>query len=150
MGFELVDVNEENFRNYVSKIGHLLTEETGALLPEGLIGFVRSQSTGGDLEDSDKVDESSREIARESQSEEFAVSQGYSSVSKTENKSDYINENTSKSVECINSDHQCCPDDEHPQHGPGGLGCCAASEFGCCPDNLTPASSPFLEVTISN
>ena len=64
--------------------------------------------------------------------------------------SDDINENTSKSVECLNSDHQCCPDDEHPQHGPGGIGCCAASEFGCCPDNLTPASSPFLEVTISN
>ena len=57
----------------------------GTLLPEGLIGFVRSQSTGGDLEDSDKVDESSSEITRESQSEEFAVSQGYSSVSKTEN-----------------------------------------------------------------
>ena len=118
----------------------------GTLLPEGLIGFVRSQSTGGDLEDSDKVDESSSEITRESQSEEFAVSQGYSSVSKTENNiSDDINENTSKSVECINSDHQCCPDDEHPQHGPGGLGCCAASEFGCCPDEMTPARGQDLD-----
>ena len=42
IGFVFVDVNEHNFRNYMSKIQHLLTEEIGEKLPLGLVGFVKS------------------------------------------------------------------------------------------------------------
>ena len=41
-GFELVEISEDNFRNYVSKIQHLLTDDVGEKMQAGLIGFVKS------------------------------------------------------------------------------------------------------------
>ena len=41
-GFVFVEINEDNFRNYMSRIQHLLTEEVGEKLPQGLVGFVKS------------------------------------------------------------------------------------------------------------
>ena len=52
-GFLLVDINENNYRNYVSKIKHLLTEEIGEKLISKLVGFVKSDTVDvdeGDLE----------------------------------------------------------------------------------------------------
>ena len=43
--FEFVDINEENFRNFMSKIQHLLTEEIGEKMGRGLIGFIKSVET---------------------------------------------------------------------------------------------------------
>ena len=53
--FEFVDINEENFRNFMSKIQHLLTEEIGEKMGRGLIGFIKSVETssvssGGEAE----------------------------------------------------------------------------------------------------
>ena len=41
-GFVLVDINENNFRNYVSKIQHLLTEDISEKMMKNLVGFVKS------------------------------------------------------------------------------------------------------------
>ena len=40
--FEFVDINEDNFRNFVSKIQHLLNEEIGEKMGRGLVGFIKS------------------------------------------------------------------------------------------------------------
>ena len=116
--FEFVDINEDNFRNFMSKIQHLLTEEIGEKMGLGLVGFIKSVETspvGTDIEG---------EV-----------------VNKTLNPG-----LTGFSCQPGEQEHGCCPDLARPQHGAGGLGCCAASQFGCCPDNLNPASAPFFEV----
>ena len=115
--FEFVDINEDNFRNFMSKIQHLLTEEIGEKMSLGLVGFIKSVETspvGTDIEG---------EV-----------------VNKTLNPG-----LTGFSCQPGEQEHGCCPDLARPQHGAGGLGCCAASQFGCCPDNLNPASAPFFE-----
>ena len=114
--FEFVDINEDNFRNFMSKIQHLLTEEIGEKMGLGLVGFIKSVET--------------------------------SSVSTIGG-----GEGGNKTLEPISCEpgeheHGCCPDHEHPQHGPRGLGCCASSEFGCCPDHISPAPAPFFEVCV--
>ena len=49
-GFTLVDINENNYRNYVSKIKHLLTEEIGEKLVSKLVAFVKSHMDDGEME----------------------------------------------------------------------------------------------------
>jgi hypothetical protein len=40
-GFILVDINEKNFRNYVSRINHLITDEISGKMAENLVGFIK-------------------------------------------------------------------------------------------------------------
>ena len=116
--FEFVDINEENFRNFMSKIQHLLTEEIGEKMGRGLIGFIKSVETS-------------------------SASSGGEAANKTLGP-----ELEPLRCEPGQGDHGCCPDLAHPQHGPQGLGCCASSEFGCCPDHTSPATAPFFEVCV--
>ena len=41
-GFTLVDINENNYRNYAASISHLLTDEIAGKMENGLVGFVKS------------------------------------------------------------------------------------------------------------
>ena len=116
--FEFVDINEENFRNFMSKIRHLLTEEIGEKMGRGLIGFIKSVETS-------------------------SVSRGGEAANKTLGP-----EVDPLRCEPGQGEHGCCPDLAHPQHGAQGLGCCAASEFGCCPDHTSLAPAPFFEVCV--
>ena len=109
--FEFVDINEDNFRNFISKIQHLLTEEIGEKMGLGLVGFIKSIDREGEIVNTTLGPDPRGLICQSDEHE-----------------------------------HGCCPDLAHPQHGAGGLGCCAASQFGCCPDNINPASAPFFEV----
>lgn len=118
--FEFVDINENNFRNFMSKIQHLLTEEIGEKMGHGLVGFIKSLGS----------------------SSSSKIKEGY--------KVNQTLELDSRPVSCDpdQQEHGCCPDLLHPAHGDLGLGCCAATEFGCCPDNISPAPAPFFDVQV--
>ena len=123
-GFTLVDVNENNFKNYVSRIKHLLNDEIGlnwavtiaGKMKNGLVGFAKSDSN--------------TTLAKSDQDESSTVTLTNESV-----------------LPCLESKYQCCPDQIHPQHGYQAYGCCSSTVYGCCPDNITPAPAPYFDVS---
>ena len=67
-----MDITEDNFRNYVSKIQHLLTDDVGEKMQTGLVGFAKSNillkddDEHGDVDDVPGCDESEQYCCPES------------------------------------------------------------------------------------
>ena len=119
-GFTLVDINENNYRNYAASISHLLTDEIAGKMENGLVGFVKSDylvfKHGEGL------------VPAPSELRVITASIGPS---------------------CLESKYQCCPDGIHPQHGYEAYGCCSATLHGCCPDNISPATAPHFHASLT-
>ena len=92
-GFTLVDINEDNYRDYVSRIKHLLTEEVGEKMVAKLVGFVVSLpgEEGGGCDDGELQ-------CCPDQVHPQHGSNGYGC--------------------CASSEHGCCPDNITPAPAP--------------------------------
>ena len=152
-GFILVDIDENNFRYYASKIRHLLTEEIEQKAMEKLVGFV-STAEGGDVGCEDCCPDQIHpqhgpegygcctyteygccpDNVTPAQAPFFDVSR---CIETPETEGPY------QGCECESSPHGCCDDQVRPALGAGGAGCgCQESPDGCCPDQQTPAKGP--------
>jgi len=120
VGFILIDVNENNFRKFSSKINPLITDEIQEKMSGKLAGFIKTAT-----ESSAAVKEvGGMEVTEEVPTTMLSPPDG---------------------LRCVDSKYQCCPDLTHPQHGYQAYGCCASSQYGCCPDNITPAPAPYFD-----
>lgn len=122
VGFILMDVNENNFRRFSSKINPLITDEIQEKMSGKLAGFIKTAP-----ESSAAVKEvGGMEVTEDVPTTMLSPPAG---------------------LRCVDSKYQCCPDLTHPQHGYQAYGCCASSQYGCCPDNTTPAPAPYFDAS---
>lgn len=135
-GFILVDINEKNFRNYVSRINHLITDEISGKMAENLVGFIKfdpdyavpEEEVGTDLQQTVLTALSCLDSKYQCCPDLIHPQHGYQAYGC-----------------CSSSQYGCCPDNITPAPAPFFDGCdCASYAHGCCPDKLTPAEGPNL------
>ena len=82
-GFNLVDINENNFRNYVSRIQHLINEEISGQMEKRLVGFVKSDPDYSASNQEDGLESAAnvwKVLIRETVEEDFDVPDGFTLV----------------------------------------------------------------------
>jgi len=163
-GFSLVDINENNFGNYISRIKHLITEEISGKMENDLVGFaqVASNTAMGQPEEdgfSTPIQNNTSDMSCLDSKYQCCPDlvhpqhgyQAYGCCSST--KYGCCPDNISPApapyfdgCDCSSTPHGCCPDKLSPADGPDFLGCgCQYSQFGCCLDQQTDAEGPQYE-----
>lgn len=165
-----MEIREDNFRNYVSKIQHLLTDDIGEKMQTGLIAFVKSTV---EIKDDDGTDDHDSESCIESQDLRCPDTNypahgpdglgccahsafGCCPDNMSPAPAPFFDVSSFTSVtffmiyiqgcDCAASEHGCCPDGLTPAQGSNHRGCgCQHEEHGCCPDQQTPALGPDFQ-----
>ena len=166
-GFQFVDINENNFKNYVSKIQHLLTEEIGEKLPQGLVGFVKGIEINDeeeeehsdveyDNEEEDTTTEIYKLVTREHIDDEYEIPPGFQMIKdKDEIDQEQFDKliNDEEKTEKFNTDliaivrFSSIDDNDYDVMEESAIndetemkepGECKDTEFQCCPDLVHP------------